>query len=641
MSPKTLIVHRLGRKLSRDKSEAIDLQPGVNLVVGKPNAGKTIWLRMLDYAMGDTEQIENVIGDELADKYDALAAELELSGENVVVERRWKEAGAKTKVFVNGEGMYARDFQHEVLRKLNIPLLHYPKGDPYARQTWPELSWRELLRHIYRQQLFWSDLADRQPERSQYACLMQFLGVAEHLYVTQYGELIDKRRKIDVLKTQREQFQSTLNEISREVVAEEALQVAVTPDALNEVKNRLLRDIEELRTRRETSLSESVDQVLTDEEEKHRREVHTLSARWAEMQGKREHTNRTLSDVTERLEELRQYRTKLVAELDRLSRADVARDVLADLKVTHCPACDQEIKSPDNVPPDTCHLCGQKIESKGEALPELAAKRISLEKDRLNSDLREAEQLIELLDRERQQTERNIGKIEEELQWIELQLHSTRTAVAVFAHQDLSAIDMEMGRLFERHRQLERLSGVLKTREQLSAEMRTMEKELASLETEVQRAGQQLDFDTAEDRLSDGMNEYLNAIRRLRRGVWEHGEVSVSFSRDSFNVKVGKRRWNKALGGTDTLYFLMAYHYALMKLTTMDGCHYPGLAILDLPPDFLGESIADKENFIIQPFVELLSRDGYENTQLIAAGAAFEGLEDANRIELSGQWLSH
>ena len=41
-------------------------------------------------------------------------------------------------------------------------------------QTWPELSFRTLLRHIYRQQRFWSDLADKQPEGDQHACLLHF-----------------------------------------------------------------------------------------------------------------------------------------------------------------------------------------------------------------------------------------------------------------------------------------------------------------------------------------------------------------------------------------------------------------------------------------------------------------------------------
>ena len=101
-----------------------------------------------------------------------------------VVERRWKEPGAKSKIFVNEQGMTGDGFSEFILDELRIPKLHFPKGDPYGARTWPALSWRMLLRHIYRRELFWSDLADRQPE-SETTCMSHsffFSGVALPLY---------------------------------------------------------------------------------------------------------------------------------------------------------------------------------------------------------------------------------------------------------------------------------------------------------------------------------------------------------------------------------------------------------------------------------------------------------------------------
>jgi hypothetical protein len=68
------------------------------------------------------------------------------------------------------------------MRKLGIPLLNFPKGNPMSGQTWPELSFRMLLRHIYRQQRFWIGITDQQPEGEQQACVLQFLGLAERLF---------------------------------------------------------------------------------------------------------------------------------------------------------------------------------------------------------------------------------------------------------------------------------------------------------------------------------------------------------------------------------------------------------------------------------------------------------------------------
>jgi hypothetical protein len=84
----------------------------------------------------------------------------------------------------------------------------------------------------------------------------------------------------------------------------------------------------------------------------------------------------------------------------------------------------------------------------------------------------------------------------------------------------------------------------------------------------------------------------------------------------------------------------MAYHYGLLTLSNKSQCHYPGLSIIDLPAEISGEAIGDKENFIVQPFVELLGGVEYEGTQLIITGASFEGLDDVNRQHLSRVYVA-
>ena len=103
---------------------------------------------------------------------------------------------------------------------------------------------------------------------------------------------------------------------------------------------------------------------------------------------------------------------------------------------------------------------------------------------------------------------------------------------------------------------------------------------------------------------------------------------------------MGARRWHAALGGTDSLYFLMAYQYGLMTLSEKSLCHYPGLSIIDLPAEFSGEAVEDKENFIVQPFIDLLDTDDYDGAQLIITGAAFAGLLGAHRLHLTHVYVA-
>jgi hypothetical protein len=192
MSTSTLRIVRVERRKTVGAPEELIFEDGVNVLVGRPNTGKTRWLQTLDFLLGDSgaNPFESDIDEHLAIKYGGASAVMRVADDTLHVERKWDELGAKSKVFVNGVPMSSQDFQRMLLEKLNIPLLHFPKGSPYSGQTWPELSFRMLLRHIFRQQRFWTDIADKQPEGEQHACLLQFLGLAESVFSDEYGELI-------------------------------------------------------------------------------------------------------------------------------------------------------------------------------------------------------------------------------------------------------------------------------------------------------------------------------------------------------------------------------------------------------------------------------------------------------------------
>jgi hypothetical protein len=152
MSRPYISIGRIERRLSTRSTEDLQFAPGVNLLVGRPNTGKTKWLQTFDYLLGDISNnpFEGTEEDGLAEKYDAAGAEFIIGEERLWIERRWREPGAKTQVFVDGEGIAARDFRQFLMQKLGIPLLNFPKGNPMSGQTWPDLSFRIFFRHIYR-----------------------------------------------------------------------------------------------------------------------------------------------------------------------------------------------------------------------------------------------------------------------------------------------------------------------------------------------------------------------------------------------------------------------------------------------------------------------------------------------------------
>ena len=99
---------------------------------------------------------------------------------------------------------------------------------------------------------------------------------------------------------------------------------------------------------------------------------------------------------------------------------------------------------------------------------------------------------------------------------------------------------------------------------------------------------------------------------------------------------MGNGTWDRKLGGTLSLYFLLAYHYALLCLTSRPECHYLGLCVIDFPAEL--PDIVDEENFLVVPFIELLGREDMKASQLIIAGTGFAGLEGVHRLELLQIW---
>lgn len=629
MTQPYLSIGRVERRLWNGNTETISFRPGVNLLIGRPNTGKTQWLKLIDFLLGDPDGFENRFDEALSDKYEAALAELFIGDDRVLVERRWRESGLRTKVLVDGEPMDAVAFQHQLMNALGVPILHYPKGNPQSGQTWPELSLRSLLRHIHRQQRFWSDLADKQPEGEQLACLLQFGGIAEFVYSDEYGELIGLEIEARRLRTRLEQYGWTLDALARDLLDEgDALTRGVTRAAVDAADRKVTEQIEVLRAQRLRIIEGAAKSGGPAQNPR----TATLSAKRAALLIEQEASDLHGRETSDRLAEMKRYQVDLTDELQRLARAEDAGELLADLRITHCPACDQTLKS-RSVDPHHCHLCHQSVPDEPE-MRELGDARLAFERERLHGEVKEASDLIGLLQRDLEAQRKAWTRRRDALRQIENELAPARAALAALVQENVSAVDVALGRHSERQLQISRLKAALSTGEHLHQQVKDLEDLIDPLKERVEDTLLSADFETPAEWLAEGMNAYLARIAELKPGSWSHSPVSVVLGTRGFSFRVGSRRWSAALGGSDTLYFLMAYHYGLLSLSDKPGMHYPGLSIIDLPGDFLGESVEDKENFIVQPFIELLARESFAGAQVIITGAAFDGLAGVHRQTL-------
>ncbi|MEK6260983.1 MAG: hypothetical protein AABP62_20475 [Planctomycetota bacterium] len=616
--------------------ESIRFVRGVNVIVGKPNTGKTRWLETLDFVLGDDGTAEDKLTDVIATKYSGANVVIEIGDEEYTVERRWQEAGAKTKIFISETTYSIQEFRQFLLDHLGIPSLHFPQGDPYGPRKWPELGWRSLFRHMYRRQRRWADFADGQFPSEQHACLLQFVGIAEVLFSPEYGEMVQKEKSIRDLQSQKDNFLRTLHEISRELLTGEELGVAITPDSIASAIARLNAEMAKLNKSREQLVQELIVGAPVPPGDS----PDTVS-RWSKEFGKiKEDEQRHVEElqrIDARLSELETYLQRVVTEIGRLERAQKAGDLLADLKVTHCPVCDQAVKKASEQH-SNCYLCGQTMPINGAATAG-SAQRLVFEVEQLRGERTEIAEITGSLRLARLSHSNSVNELRIRGSQLKQLLSPARMATAAVLPPQVTEIEIKIGRCVERVDQLRRIRESLALRETIAAKITAIQTQVDDLSRQVELQTAGLDFETAGDALADGMNEYLAQLVHGASRIWNQDPIRFFLKKDSFRVRVGREKWEAQLGGTMTIYFLLAYHYSLLKLSASEKGRIPGFLMLDFPAEIIeADTVADHENFVIEPFVKLCQNKGYEHVQVLVAGSAFQGLRGAHRNELTVEW---
>ncbi len=632
MSSKNLFIRNLSRSTFDGKTEELSFDVGINVLVGQPNTGKSGWLKMLNYLFGKTDSPEISMGNDLAKKYCMISANFVLGDEEILIQRSWK--GQSRKITFGDLEIRAHEFSEIMFDKLGFPILHFPQGDPYSERTWSNLSWRMLYRHIYRREESWvGDLISKQPQSEQHACLAQFLGIAEKLFPDEYGKLVEKRKKVNALASRKENFFEMLAEVSKELLSSATMAVAPTNETVESTVLRIKSKIDDLGFKRENIITSLKKNMETDKPSGDS-ELENLASEWAELNILFEKRSSEKAKLNSRLSNLREYNAVIENELKRLSRVKIAGEILADLKVTHCPVCDKEVEL-ENKDEDNCFLCQRPYHlTDGKR----SLQRIEFEKQQLSEEVKENKSLIIELEKEQKTIVSNLKKVADRIKSIDSKLAPVRSATAALSPPELTMLDQEIGKLYEQLRFMAGIKKLLKSREDITKKIDDINSEINLLDSELKEISSEVKLGKQSNVLSDGMNTYLN---NLGSEKWPEPQVNVRLKERSFEIFIGDGFWNDKLGATLQCYFLMAYQYALMSLSNKENYNYPGFAVIDFPPTFAENTeMANYENYVIDPFLKLFEQPGMEKSQIIVTGRSFSGLEGANRIVLDEVWGS-
>jgi len=631
MITKNFAIKQLRRFPKTGDFDELNFEFGVNILVGESSTGKTQWLQMLNYLMGSPE----IKFDEIIEKkYDSVEGVFVIGDEEIHLQRKWKESGSKTKVFVNGEAVSIDEFSTNFLTRLNISILNYPQSNPLSFNKWIALSWRQLLRHIYRRQKSWGDLADKQLEIDQHACILMFLGIAEYLFSDKHSQLVESQKRINSLQIRKDNYVKTLTKISKDILDAYSSLDYVTVECLDTSIDNLEATIDDLSRQRDEVISFLTDNINIDSTLEGSQDFNQFSEKWSELQEVHDNILLHKQETQSRLEELTKYSKKIQDELDRLERAKSAGNIFRDLRVTHCPVCEKSV-SYRNIDLEHCYLCKQPNQLDLDD-SNMSEQRLEFENEQLQEEFKEAQDLISMVRRDVVRLNVEQRNIEEELSFVKQQMKPVQSAAAMILPPEIFQIDMERGRIYERIRQLNRIKDALGLQENISEEINNIEKQISTLQNEVNEVEENIDFDQCSNFLTANMNDYLKLIN-----AWNQGEISLRLKERSFSFFAGTKKVN-SLSSTMMMYFLAAYNYALLSLSNKEQYHYPNFSILEFPANFVDGSqnveVRNLENFVLEPFVDLANQEGMQNTQVIAVGRAFDGLENVHRIELTHVW---
>ncbi|MDP3506482.1 MAG: hypothetical protein Q8T09_00700 [Candidatus Melainabacteria bacterium] len=626
-----LIIKKVKRFAADIPAEEIDFEPGVNVLVGPRNAGKTTWLRLIDHAFGDPDTAIKALGAPIAEKYDAVEVTINIGDADHVIGRNWKEKNAKTKIVINGQSLDVKEFNDFIFQKLGWPQIVYASGDPYAERAWKQLGFRGPFRHMFRQARFWGDFVEQQPGADFYACMMLFLGLAEKRYPPEHGDIVKANKEIERLTYKKENMVEMLTQVSHRLGS--AKDVGNTPTietldkAITHYQNEMVR-ISETNKVLLLTTAKNVEPApdLSD----------SLQKQWTEASNKRTVLKTDTERNRERWREIESYRRGVSQERERLERTLAAGELLVGIKITHCPACDQTVDANLDLE-DQCYLCHQPHYV--EDATKINTRRLEFEKAQLEEELSEIAGMANILETQYTQLMEQTRAVDIELQDISRKLAPLRTAVAAVMPVEVTLADRAIGALGERIKLLEGLKDSLQQRDNINQEITELEEQITLLRTKVTAAGEGLSFTIPAQRLTDGFNSYLNALNKEfeRYDKALHGNVKITKS--DVKVTIQDLPWQHKLGDTNTGYFVLAYNYALLKLSQYPEYLYPGLEIIDFPMTFAdGKETEDAENYLIEPFCDLQKLSDKVNWQVIVAGRSFKDLNIAHRIELHETW---
>ncbi|MGW8729234.1 hypothetical protein ACWGNF_24790 [Streptomyces sp. NPDC055808] len=551
----------------------------LNILHGVRNSSKTTTLRVIDYCLGDRDNVTKALGAAVADGYAAVTTELRIDGQPYELSRSWAH-GSMGKVTINNEEITATEFSDWILEVLGWPNVHIPLGlNPATAPGLTPLSFRNTLRHIHRNEKSWISFANKEHEYVRRAVTSQLLGFVR-------PRATDARGQFDLAQATR-----SLNEaeaVDREVQQSTGQAVSAICDSMQLPSTRSMAQVAEARRtvtaaleaarRRKQELTMQI-QSTTHEE---RADTNLPAGYDASLTTRYAGITRDLKLATDNvaaLEQLHEEHSRSAetvrGEIGRMERLSASVGIFGSLPVRLCPACEQDIDPARYHAHDSCYVCYQPVNE------DQRQRRAQVEIRSLKSELTDLDDVVTrtLADLSAART------LQEEFQGnqadLAQQLNDKRAAQLAPFVTALEELAAQIARLEHKLTAFPAIEAIFQRRDQARAALTAAQQvvnELGSEPAPPAHAGASPVVRCSA--FADRMNKFLE---EFRGDAWLDRDVSIRHSDLTFYV--GTRPWDQALGAEATVLFFLAYSYATLFLDRdLDKeCAFPGLLLLDNP----------------------------------------------------------
>lgn len=568
----------------------IPLKPGINLLIGRPNVSKTTTLEIISFCLGHRDAARKEFIDSIVQEYEYFELDITIGDSTHVIRRHLHTSGMLSLCEVDGIAYDSDSFQRWLGDRLNWTGFKFPKGRNYAIATEEvSLTFRSVLRHLYRNASSWASFAAKEDEIFRRAVTAFLLGIADEFYAGQDVQQAKGELEKRSLESRRLQLKNTLDSVVRRVTDGFRVQGITTfdtlPDVIAEIDLSIANTTQQLRSLRETIRSRPELAVSQDE---------TLASLRAETREAESHQ----AALSEAVAEQRKLAVEMSNELLRLGRAKFSATVLSGLRVTQCPACLQSIDAgarSQHLQPYVCYVCSQPVSE------DTRVRRLELEEATLKSELEELTETIGSITSQVEAIRARRAFLTEAQSALLTEMEAARETFISPYLQEFELLQRQLGQLEQRRASLDHLRGLQELISSVDDQLYTVETKLLATQQRVTASIPDYELIRERtDKFSSEMNRFLSLLPGDHFGT-------VTQRQDDLDFMVGVDRWNLALGNEWKILFLLAYHFAQFKMLSDGLSPHPGFVILDNPFQHgIEESLVIRA---LQMFSELLQQN--------------------------------